>query len=90
MTADTAQGMLCPNFVFGADAYTDGPSVSQPPFHYGGSFLMNAVQAIQQQANSIVGPRDELKQYLESGAESTTDIISWWGVSLIPLSLCYI
>jgi hypothetical protein len=47
---------------------------------------MNAVQAIQQQANTAVGPRDELKHYLKSGAESTTDIIGWWGVSLISLS----
>jgi hypothetical protein len=43
---------------------------------------MNAVQAIQQQAGTTGDPRDELRQYLKSGAESTTDIVGWWGVSL--------
>ena len=48
---------------------------------------MSAVQAIQQQADTTEGPRDELKQYFKSGVESTTDIIGWWGVSPSPISL---
>ena len=67
--------------VFCADTYTDRASASQPSYHYGGSFMKSAIQAIQQQTNITEGPRDELKQYLKSGVESTTDIISWWGVS---------
>ena len=46
---------------------------------------MSAVQAIQQQTDITKGPRDELKQYLKSGVESTMDVIGWWGVS--PTSL---
>jgi hypothetical protein len=54
----------------------------EPSFNYGGSFLLSAVHAIQQQDNAAGGPRDELRQYLKAGAEATTDIIGWWGVSL--------
>lgn len=72
-----------------ANTFTDGPSATQPSLHYGGSYLMTAVQAIQiqQQADTADGPRDELQKYLKSGAESTTDIVSWWGVSLLSLSV---
>ena len=70
--------------VYTANTFTDGPSVSQPSLHYSGSYLMNAVQAIQiqQQADTADGPRDELHKYLKSGAETTSDIVGWWGVSL--------
>ena len=57
------------------------PSTSEPSFHYGGSYLLNAIQAIQEQDNAAGGPWDELRQYLKAGAEQTTDIIGWWGVS---------
>jgi hypothetical protein len=58
-----------------ADIYADVCSVpTRPTFHYGGSYLLNAVQAIQKQDVAAEGPRDELQQYLKSGAESTTDM----------------
>ena len=53
------------------------PSTSEPSFHYGGSYLLNAIQAIQEQDNAAGGPQDELRQYLKAGAEQTTDIIGW-------------
>jgi hypothetical protein len=62
-----------------------GLSTLEPPYHYGGSFLLNVIQAIQQQDNATGGPQDELRQYLKAGAEPTTDIIGWWGVSPIQL-----
>ena len=73
-----------------ANTFTDGPSASQPSLHYGGSYLMNAIQAIQiqQQADTADGSHDELQKYLKSGAESTTDIVGWWGVSFLSLSVC--
>ena len=51
---------------------------------------MNAIQAIQiqKQADTANGPHDELQKYLKSGAESMTDIVGWWGVSLLSLSVC--
>ena len=64
-------------------------STSEPSFHYGGSFLLNAVQAIQEQSYVAGGPRDELWQYLTNGAEQTWDIVGWWGVSLIEVLVCH-
>jgi hypothetical protein len=49
---------------------------------YGGSFLLEAVQSFQQKQKAAGSPRDELKLYLESGVESTEDVITWWGVHL--------
>ena len=68
-----------------ANTFTDGPSASQPSLHYSGSYLMNAVQAIQiqQQADTADGPRDELHKYLKSGAETTADIVGWWGEPMV-------
>jgi hypothetical protein len=64
--------------------YTDSPQVElEPSLNYGGSFLISTVQAFQQQDQAAEGPREELRQYLKTGIESTTDIIAWWGVSLI-------
>ena len=63
-------------------------STSEPSFHYGGSFLLSAVQAIQEQSYVAGGPRDELWQYLNNGAEQTRDIVDWWGVSLIEVLAC--
>ena len=61
----------------------DAPdSTLEPSFQYGGSFLLDAVQAIQKQDNATGGAYDELQQYLKAGAETTTDIVGWWGVSL--------
>ena len=68
-----------------ADIYTDGPSApttSGPSFHYGGSYLLNTVQAIQHQDHATKGLCDKLQHYLKSGAESMADIIGWWGVSV--------
>jgi hypothetical protein len=65
--------------------FTDGAPASRPPFHYGGSFLCKAVQAIQQQDGASEGPCDELHLYLKSGAEFMANVIGWWGVSLVYL-----
>ena len=50
-------------------------STLEPSFHYGGSFLLNTVQAIQEQSYVAGGPCDELWQYLANGAEQTRDIV---------------
>jgi hypothetical protein len=63
-------------------------STSEPSFHYGGSFLLNTVQASQEQSHVAGGPHDELWQYLNNGAEWTKDIVGWWGVSLIETLSC--
>jgi hypothetical protein len=57
-------------------------STPKPSFHYGGSFLSEAVQAFQQKKKAAGSPRDELVQYLESEAETTTNVIAWWGVCI--------
>ena len=59
----------------------DPASTTEPSFQYGGSFLLNAVCAIQKQDNAAGGPHDELQLYLKAGAETTTDVVGWWGVS---------
>jgi hAT family C-terminal dimerisation region len=46
---------------------------------YGGSYLLEAVQSFCQEEKAAGNPRDELKRYLESGPEPTTDVIGWWG-----------
>ena len=86
MTAESAASgmlsLLADLFsVLHADVYTDNPSV--PQFQYGGLFLLKAVQAIQEKDVTAVGSHDELQQCRQSGAECTTDIIAWWGVSAI-------
>ena len=64
--------------------YTDSPqAVSEPSLNYGGSFLLSTIQALQQQDQAAEGPHKELQQYLKMGTESMTDIIGWWGVSLL-------
>ena len=52
-----------------------------PTRRYGGSFLFEAVQSLQQEEKAAGSPRDELKMYLESGVEPTLNIILYWGVS---------
>jgi hypothetical protein len=56
--------------------------ISSTP-RYGSSFLLEAVQSFQQEEKAAGSPRDELKLYLESGVESTEDVIAWWGVRFI-------
>jgi hypothetical protein len=60
--------------------YSDSPQLLEPSPNYGGSFLLNTIQALQQQDQAAEGPREELRQYLKSGTEPTTDVIGWWGV----------
>ena len=55
-------------------------------YRYGGSFLLDAVQSFQQEERALRSPRDELRMYLESGIEQTTDVIRWWGVGILILS----
>jgi hypothetical protein len=47
---------------------------------YSSSFLLKVVQSFQQEEHAAGSPHNELKLYLESGVESTEDIIAWWGV----------
>lgn len=58
-----------------------------PSHRYGGSFLLDAVQSFQQEEKASGSPRDELKQYLESGPEPTDNVVHWWGVCF-PIN-CY-
>jgi hypothetical protein len=64
-----------------ANISIDGPKLKPSP-NYGGSYLFNTVQALQQEDQAAGGPRDELRQYLKSGVEIVLDIVGWWGVSL--------
>jgi hypothetical protein len=61
--------------------YTVDTLTPEPLFQYSGSYLRNTVQAFQQQDSVAGSPRDELRQYLQSAVETTTDIPGWWGVS---------
>ncbi|KAF8799820.1 hypothetical protein BYT27DRAFT_7217371 [Phlegmacium glaucopus] len=45
-----------------------------PIRRYGGSYLLEAVQSFQQEEKSADSPRNELKQYLESGPEPTDNV----------------
>ena len=73
------------SFVTSNSNIASGPTSSIPTtklaFRYGGSFLQEVVQSFQQQDKADGNPCDELCQYLESGPESTKDVIGWWGVS---------
>jgi len=39
---------------------------------------------------ATANPRNELEQYLKSGAEKTEDVIKWWGVRISFFSLIFI
>ncbi|KAH9051622.1 hypothetical protein EDB83DRAFT_2316753 [Lactarius deliciosus] len=52
--------------------------------NYGGAYLINAVQAFQQQQHASEGPHEELQQYLKTGVESMTNVLGWWGGSSTP------
>lgn len=54
-------------------------NTTTPSAHYGSSYLLEAVQSFCQQEKAVGSPRDELKWYLESGQESTDNVIGWWG-----------
>lgn len=73
------------SFITSNSNIASGPTSSipttKPAFHYGSSFLQEAVQSFQQQDKADGNPHNELHQYLESGPESTEDVIGWWGVS---------
>jgi hypothetical protein len=58
-------------------------STTTGSYRYGGSFLLDAVQSFQQEEKAAGSPRDELRMYLESGVEHTTDVIQWWGVRIL-------
>ena len=64
---------------------TEAPS--QPTHQYGGSYLVQAVQSLQQENLAESSPRDKLARYLKSGPESAPDVIGWWGVSVLPSNL---
>ena len=54
----------------------DAPdSMLEPSFQYGGSFLLDAVQAIQKQDNTTGGAYDKLQQYLNSQWSAITSIV---------------
>ncbi|KAF8810718.1 hypothetical protein BYT27DRAFT_7091263, partial [Phlegmacium glaucopus] len=54
---------------------------------YGYSRMHTAVQSRQDAERVHTGPHNELKQYLESPLKEVNNVISWWGVCHIPLSL---
>ncbi|KAM6491794.1 hypothetical protein JOM56_012834 [Amanita muscaria] len=66
-------------------ATTQASTSQVTAFRYGGSFLLEAVQSLQQEEKAAGSPRDELKQYLESGAEPTDNVVAWWGVRTLRL-----
>lgn len=68
----------CPFIVPAELALPSGPT----PYRYGGSFLFDAVQSLRQEEKAIGNPRDELRMYLESGVEETSDVVEYWGVSV--------
>jgi hypothetical protein len=55
-------------------------SNTAPSNRYGGSFLFEAVQSLQQAEKAVGNPRNKLKMYLESGIESPMTAIQYWGV----------
>ncbi len=72
---------IVPDFGLTDYLVTAGTTMSTyPARRYGGSFLFEAVQSLQQQEKATGSPRDELKMYLESGVEHISDVISYWGV----------
>ena len=69
------------NFGLIGHLVTSGTTANTPPAHrYGGSFLFEAIQSLQQEEKATGSPCDELKMYLESGIEQTLDVIGYWGV----------
>jgi hypothetical protein len=46
---------------------------------YGSSYLSDAVQSFCEEEKAAGSPRDELKLYLESGPETTDNVLAWWG-----------
>ena len=42
---------------------------------------MDAVQSFQVSEKVVGSPRDELRRYLSAGPETTSNVVSWWGVS---------
>lgn len=55
------------------------PPMPKSPGHYGDSYLREAVKMYQQEQKAERSPRDELEQYLNSGAEAVADVALWWG-----------
>jgi len=39
------------------------------------------VQSFQVSEKAVGSPRDELRQYLSAGPKTTSNVVSWWGVS---------
>jgi hypothetical protein len=49
-----------------------------------GSFLFEAVQSLQQEEKAAGSPHDELKMYIESGIEPTSNVIRLVSVAAAP------
>jgi hAT family C-terminal dimerisation region len=80
----TAQSEGMQNFLTCLQTYTNTQLGevdvnSTADVRYGGSYLLEAVQSFRQEAKAAGNPRDELKLYLESGPEVTSDVVGWWG-----------
>ena len=41
---------------------------------------MGAVQLFQVSEKAVGSPCDELRQYLSAGFETTSNVVSWWGI----------
>lgn len=73
------------SYIVSAAGMSDKENLPPGSYRYGGSFLLDAVQSFQQEEKAAGSPRDELKMYLESGVEQTTNVIQWWGVCISTL-----
>jgi hypothetical protein len=50
---------------------------------------MRASVRSRQEAERVgLGPRDELKRYLDSPLEEVNDVVGWWGVRRFSFHLC--
>lgn len=53
---------------------------------YGSSYLIDAINSLQQDEWARADPRDELKGYLSAPPEKTDQVLQWWGVrAFIPI-----
>ncbi|KAJ6454163.1 hypothetical protein C8R45DRAFT_1192136 [Mycena sanguinolenta] len=57
------------------------PTTEPAPLRrYGSSYLLDAVNSLQQDDWAKADPRDELKGYLSAPVEKTDNVLFWWGV----------
>ena len=62
------------------DSVQTAASEATPIRRYGSSYLMDAVNSLQQDDWARVDPREELKGYLAAPVEKTDNVLHRWGV----------